>query len=55
MPRVHSDKTAKTGFVGFGSTSLGLIGTFFWAGYFSASLGAGGYKEGEKSYAGIRM
>jgi hypothetical protein len=24
----HSDKTAKTGFVGFGSTHLGLIGVF---------------------------
>jgi hypothetical protein len=30
----HSDKTAKTGFVGFGSTCLGDIEDF-WAKYFS--------------------
>jgi hypothetical protein len=43
--RWHSDKTAKTGFVGFGSTYLGDIEDF-WAKYFSEFCRRGGLYRG---------
>ena len=41
----HSDKTAKTGFVGFDITYPGII-RIFWTGYFSALPGEVAFMEG---------